>query len=932
MTLLSNRISARRDHRHGGHRKWWWQALSVLIGLGFGLAVIVGDGYRNPAHIVGDRGLSTDADGVFGTVATTRGDGPFPDVKRPSEDGWLERTFPYFEADKTVYRRAFEKIETLTRGRDVAAKTDAAEWRSTGPLNISGRIVDLAIDPRNTNRIYAAAATGGVFVSETAGTSWTPIFDAQPVLSIGDIALAPSNPDILYVGSGEPNGSINNYAGSGVFRSDDRGATWQSLGLERTTSIGRIIVHPQDPNTVFVAAIGSYFGPDADRGIYRSSDGGLSWDHVLSINDSTGVVDIAMRPGAPDVLYAGAWQRVRRVTGSALYGRGSGVYRSMDGGDTWEKLGPDRGLPDPDTLLDSNGRARMGRVGITVSPASPLTVYAFFSDGSGYLGIFRSDDGGESWQDADPTRAMERKANIGQSPHPLLFNFSWYFGQIRVHPLDPDNVFVLDVQVVHSTDGGNLWVHKKGSHVDHHALAFDPGDPNTIYDGNDGGVAVSHDGGSTWVELAPIPVTQLYRVTFDPNNPERIYAGAQDQGIVFTRSGFADDWRQIPNSGDGMTVAVDPTDPNSLFGIVAQGKLFRMDGLAGTPFPILISDPGTGIPESDPRNWNTPFAIDPLDPDVFYYGTNRLFRSLDRVRTGAPWTAISDDMSRGLGYEKIGTISTIALAPSNSDVIYTGTDDGNVWRSTDFGVSWTNISGGLPLRAVTDIEVSPIDPLHVYITFSGLLFKDAEPHVFRSKDGGSDWTDISTGLPDLPINTIVVDPMNPSTLFLGSDIGAFLSLDDGAHWAPFNPGLPLVTITDLVIEPLQRILIAGTFGRGTFVFPLGDLSEVTATESDPIVPVLLELKSVYPNPFSDRITFEVFISRPGVIGIEIYDAIGRRVRHFRVREVVPGANEILWDGHTDSGVSVSPGTYIARIVQTAGDKRSVRSRTITRVR
>jgi len=380
-----------------------------------------------------------------------------------------------------------------------------------------------------------------------------------------------------------------------------------------------------------------------------------------------------------------------------------------------------------------------------------------------------------------------------------------------------------------------------------------------------------------------------------------------------------------------MTVVVDPTDPNSLFAIIAQGKLFRIDGLAGTPFPVPISDPGTGISDSDPRNWNTTFVIDPLDPDVFYYGTNRLYRTLDRVRSGAPWIAISGDMSRGLGYAKIGTISVIALAPRNSDVIYTGTDDGNVWTSTDFGSSWTNISGGLPLRAVTDIEVSPLDPLQVYITFSGLLFKDAQPHVFSSKNGGADWTNISAGLPDLPVNTIAMDPMNPSTLFLGTDIGAFLSQDDGTNWAPFNPGLPLVTITDLVVEPLQRFLIAGTFGRGSFIFPLDDLSEVTATESSPDIPVSLDLKSAYPNPFTKRIAFEIFITRPGVIRGEIYDAIGRQVRQISARSVAPGTHHIVWDGQSDSGLPVSPGTYIARIIHTMGDAQNVVSRAISKI-
>jgi len=818
----------------------------------------------------------------------------FQENREPNENAWLQRTFPHFKSSPDVFARAYDELARL---KSNAKGRATGSWEFAGPGNIGGRIVDVAFDPRDSDILFAAAATGGVFRSPDRGQSWTPIFDDQPVLTIGDLALAPSNPDVIYVGTGEANGSVNNYAGTGIYKSIDAGDTWESIGLESTTSIGRILVHPENPDIVWAGAIGSYYLPDENRGVYKSIDGGATWNRTLSINDSTGVIDLVMRPDNPDVLFASSWQRVRRPTGSRLFGRASGIWRSTDGGESWELLDHTRGLPNPDDYIDAEGRSRIGRIGIDLSPSSPDTMYAFYSDGSGYLGFYSSFDGGDSWQDADPNRRMTQKANIGQSPHPVLFQFSWFFGQVRVHPTDPENVFVLDVQIIESSDTENIWVHTEGTHADHHAMAFDPANPDVILEGNDGGMALSEDGGDSWTKLADLPITQIYEISYDRNNPERLYAGTQDNHPIRTKSGFPSDWHDIIEGGDGMEVVADPSDQNTAWAMIQNGRLFRVDGLWAPPgFAQPFSGEAAGIPDADPKNWNTPFVIDPWDADIFYYGTNKVYRTLDRVSFNFPWVAISPDLTKNLGYEKIGTLTRIALAPSNPDVIYAGTDDGNVWVSPDFGTTWNDITGDLPFRAVTRIAVHPDDPSTVYVTFSGLFWRDSESHVFRSRDMGLSWENVSGSgagaLPDIPVNAMAIDPESPTHLFVGTDIGAFMSLDEGATWEPIQEGMPLVTVTDLEINNIDRLLIAGTFGRGSYTYPLDAL--VTDSEAEISLPSRLSISPAYPNPFTQSTVIPFQISETGPVSVTVFDVTGRRVDFANLGVLSAGQHKWKW--------------------------------------
>jgi photosystem II stability/assembly factor-like uncharacterized protein len=822
-------------------------------------------------------------------------------ARLPSETGWLQRTFPHFAADPLAYRDAMAQKVAL---KGAWKGQETGTWEFVGPGNIGGRITDLVVHPARPQTVYAAAATGGIFLSEDLGQNWAPIFDEQPFLSMGDLAIAPSNPDVIYAGTGEANGGHNNYAGGGLYRSDDAGANWTYRGLAETVSIGRVVVHPDDPDQVWVAGTGSYFAPNPERGVYKSSDGGATWDHTLFVNDSTGVVDLAMRPGDPNVLFATTWQRVRRVTGSFLYGRESAIYRSMDGGDSWEKLGPQRGLPDPDDYLDGTGRSRIGRIGLAISETFPQQMYAYYTSGSGYLGLYKSGDGGDTWQDAHPDRSILH--NLGSTD----FSFSWYFGQIRVHPTDPRTVFLMDASVFGSTDGGVSWDRTRGTHPDHHAMVFLPSNSTTILEGNDGGVSLSLNGGDTWAKLAALPITQFYEIAFDPVRPERLFGGTQDNGTVWTSTGAQGEW-EAALGGDGFYVLPIPNDPTAFYAESQVGNMVRV-GVGANPSLRPLTT-GSGIPSTERRNWATPLAMDPLDSQTLYYGTYRIWRTEDAVET--PWQPISPDLTNGTDVAKLGTVSNISISPLDGSVIWAGTDDGNVWVSWNDGTSWNDVTGDLPHRWVTRVLPAPDDLSTAFVTFSGLKWRDSESHVFRTRDLGATWQDISGGLPEAPVNAIAVDPQHGDHIFVGTDIGMFASVDDGVSWFPLDNGMPAVTIADLKADGPERRLIAGTHGRGIYTLDLDQLSGTTGNEPDPVIPVALAIEPAYPNPFqvSTRIRVEGTVR-----GAAVYDMLGRLVASATVLSVGRERAVVEWDGKVLGGSNAATGQYVIVITGTSG--------------
>lgn len=847
--------------------------------------------------------------GVLVWFALPEAPTPIPDESRvPNETAWLQRTYPHYNADPNAYQAALADRATLAQ----AAKTSTfGNWTFAGPTNIGGRISDIEFNPKQPAIVYAGAATGGVFKSTDTGESWVPIFDDQAVLTIGDIVIDPVHPETLYVGTGEANGGHNNFAGGGLYKSMNGGQTWTLLGLEATTSIGRIRVDPSNTNRIFVAAVGSYFAPNPERGLYRSEDGGQTWERIFYLNDTTGAIDLVMHPTDPNTLYVAMWQRLRQVTGTRLYGPSSGVYRSRDGGDTWTLLDSATGLPDANQSYRSDGGVGIGRIGLAVSVSHPNTLYAYYNDGANYIGLYRTDDGGDTWYDAD----TDGEVGLGSD------GFSWYFGQVRVHPNDPNEVYAMDVRFLHSTDGGGDWRMQTGTHVDHHALAFHPTRPAYLLNGNDGGLAISEDRGRTWRKVFNLPITQFYEINFDPSNPERLYGGTQDNGTLRTMTGAVDDWQHILG-GDGFYVNIDPTDPNTIYASSQWGQLGKASTGSVAFMPALEGIPSRNVQK---RNWSTPIILDLSNPQRLYYGTDRIHRSEDGADT---WTAISPPMPRQPTSQLLGTITTIAIAPSNPTVVYAGTDDGQVWRTTDDGLSWRNITGNLPNRWVTRVVVHPTDPATVYATFSGLRWRDPQPHVFRSRDFGLTWTDISSNLPDAPVNAFAVDPMQPSVLYLGSDIGAFVSVDDGASWELLGEGLPAVVVNDLKIQPNERMLIAGTHGRSMYKL---DISTVrTVPVETPEVTFVLEPN--YPNPFTDQTTLRFTIAEPVTVQLEVFDALGRRVCTLWDQFTESGTHSVSWDGRDDSGRSVGSGTYFGRLAVDGPNQRNVRTVSMALVR
>ncbi|MGE5437573.1 MAG: WD40/YVTN/BNR-like repeat-containing protein, partial [Syntrophothermus sp.] len=582
-------------------------------------------------------------------------------TKYPDEYSFIKRTYPYYNADNDVYLQALKQIEEMKSQK--LSKVNNAQWEFSGPVNIGGRVVDIEFNPFNAQIVYAGSATGGVFKSTDKGHNWFPIFDDQATLSIGNIELDPVNPDIIYVGTGEPNGGHNNFTGSGVFKSTDAGLTWFFLGLQNTHSIGRIVIDPVNTNNVFVAATGSYFGRDNDRGIYKSTDGGTTWNQSLFVTDSTAAIDIIMAPDNPQVLYAAMWERYRTPHLSHLNGTTSGIYKTTDGGTTWDKISAASGFP----------QSGVGRIGLSTSKQNSNIIYALVNNGTEYIGLYKTTNAGTNWFNVDNDNEIVDGCS----------NFSWYFGQVRVDPSNDNIIYALDVSFMRSTDAGNSWPIMYGYsgnqyqlHVDHHALAFAPDDPNYVISGNDGGMNISTNKGVTWSDPVQLPATQFYEIGLDYNNPQKFYGGTQDNSTIRTQTGALDDWEVI-YGGDGFYTIVDYSNPDIIYAESQFGDLGKSVN-GGASFSYAMN----GISFSEPTNWSTPVIMDFNNTNVLYYGTNKVYRTTNGA---ANWTAISPKLTISPDGARLGTITTIAVSPSNPSYIYCGTDDGQVWVTYNNG-------------------------------------------------------------------------------------------------------------------------------------------------------------------------------------------------------------------------------------------------------
>jgi photosystem II stability/assembly factor-like uncharacterized protein len=691
--------------------------------------------------------------------------------------------------------------------------------RAIGPAAMSGRISDIAVAAMPGERlgrvIYVASAAGGVWKSANGGKSWNAIFEDQPVASIGDVTVAPSNPAIVWVGSGESNNLRSSSWGNGIYKSTDGGETWTHVGLRTSQHVPRILVHPANPDIVYVAAMGPLWASGGERGLYKTTDAGRTWNRVLSINETTGITDAVFDPTNPDVIYAAAMQRERKAWSFVSGGPASGIYKTNDAGATWHKL--ERGLPAGDK----------GRIGLDVSLSQPRTVYAYVNAQEG--GVFRSDDGGESWT---------RQSNISSLP--------WFTGQVRVDPRNPDRVYHIGQALSVSTDGGKNWSRiANQTHADHHAMWINPTDPNHMAIGNDGGFYISYDMGRSWEFAENLPVSTFYSIGVDMRDPYRVYGGLQDNGSwgvpsrTRERTGIANaDWVNV-GGGDGFYTVIDPSDPLTMYSESQNGALQRVD----LPTDERKSIRPSGAPGEQLRwNWSSPLVISRYDNRKLYFGANYLFMSPDR---GDGWTKLGGDLTRQLdrdtlpimglraaggfgrhdGTAPYGNITSISESPVTRGLLWVGTDDGLVQVTRDDGRTWTRIDRfpGVPdLTYVSHVEASAAAEGTVYATFDGHRTNDFRPYVLKSTDFGRTWASITSNLPEGSLQVVREHPRNPDLLFAGSEFGLFASTNGGASWTPMRNNFPTVAVHDIVIHPRDNDLVVGTHGRGLYI--LDDLT------------------------------------------------------------------------------------------------------------
>jgi photosystem II stability/assembly factor-like uncharacterized protein len=802
----------------------------------------------------------------------------------PNDWFFAQRAYPHESIDPADLSRARDQAAELR----AAASDGAVAWDPVGPTNIGGRIADLAIHPLDPLTVYVGAAEGGVIKTTDAGVTWIPTFDNLESLSTGDLAIHPTNGDILYAGTGEPNGGGGSvtYGGVGVYKTTNGGATWTNVGLTDTRYIGRVVIDPVTPDRVFVAALGALFSTSPERGVFRSTDAGGSWEHVLSVSDSTGAVDLVIDPSNPDRVYAATWERIRRPHTRRYGGPTSAVYRSTDGGDSWSILGG--GLPSPSAVN--------GRIGLTLCQSDPDILYAIYADMTGFFaGVYKTTNGGDTW-----TRTNDSAlSNVYSS-------FGWWFGNIRVQPNNPDRVYVLGLNPYRSTNGGASWSQiGSNMHVDHHAMEFAALDPSLIYEGNDGGLYQSFDSGASWNELNGLPITQFYTVEVDFQLPQRRYGGTQDNGTNRTLTGASNDWSRILG-GDGFYVNVDPLDNRFVYAEWQWGNLNRSTN-GGSSF----SNATNGISGSDRQNWSTPVILDPSDPTTLYFGSHRVYRSTNRA---VSWDAISGDLtdgSGGSGGVVFGTLTTLAVAATDPEVIYAGTDDANVWVTQNGGGNWTRIDAGLPERWVTRVAVDPTSAAIAYVTLSGFRDDDPLAHVFRTTDFGSTWTAASGNLPEAPVNDLLIDPDAPATLYAATDVGVYVSTDEGGSWSALGIGLPNGVVTDLELHPPTRTLTAATYGRSMFTH---DLGIVTGTEVAETAPALApRLAPASPNPTPGETSLDYELPRQVRVTLTIYDVSGRLVRRLVDGPAPAGSHTARWDGRNAGGLRVGPGVYLAHL-------------------
>ena len=822
---------------------------------------------------------------------------------------------------------AQDKAAATAAAPTIESATTNLKMRAIGPAIMGGRIDDFAVTETDPQTIYVGAAAGGVWKSVDGGMTWKSVWDSEPNPSIGALAVAPSNPSIVYVGTGEANNRQSASWGDGVYKSSDAGQTWTHIGLDDTQAIGRIVVDPRNSDVVYVAAVGHLWGPNPERGLFKTTDGGKTWSKVLFINDDTGVTDVAIDPQSPTTLYAAAYERRRTAWGFDGGGPGSAIYKTTDSGATWNKL--TKGLPD-----DGN----TGRIGLSVYRRNPSIVYALVQNAKG--GVFRSEDSGATWTKMSAV-----------NPRPS------YFSQIRVDPNNDLRIWMGGVQLYYSEDGGKTFVTTRGRqvHSDFHGIWIDPKNSSFMLAGCDGGVYESRDAGRDWDHLNVMPLGQAYEVGYDNQQPYHVCAGYQDNAEWCgpSRTFFAGG---IPNSawfmvggGDGFYVKPDPSNPQIIYTESQDGNLSRRDLRTNEALNIRPVPP-----EGQPPyrfNWNSPLLVSTRDHNTIYYGGNFLFKSADRGNT---WTRLGDDLTTGVdrntlpilgqlpskktqslydGVEWYPTITTIDESPMNSSVLWVGTDDGNLQVSRDGGQNWKDVAErvpGVPKGTyVTRVVASKFNEGTAYVAFDGHRSNDFHVYLFKTTNYGQTWKSISAGLPESTgtVHVIREHPSDANMLFAGMEFGAYFSLDGGDHWNKLGMGLPTVPVDDIQIQPRENDLILATHGRSIYILddlaPLEQLNPQVLGDDLHVFPIRntiawriyqnrwFDAQQVFlgPNPPEGALIDFYLKEKPAKgqeVKITVLDSSGKTIREMNDKKAGAGINRVAWDLRYNPPVKPTP--------------------------
>jgi len=857
--------------------------------------------------------------------------------RRPNRLGW-KAGFSFLLGILTV-------LPGKAQAQVNAEAFQAMQARSIGPAGMSGRVAAVDVDPSDPTVMFVGASTGGLWRSVDGGIQWMPVFDDQPVLGIGSVAVSPVNPDLIWVGTGEGNPRNSVGVGAGVYRSLDGGDTWSLVGLEDSERIHRVIPHPRDPDVVFAGVMGPAWSDGEARGVYRSRDGGESWEQILYVDQGTGIADLVVDPSNPDKLLAAMWDFRRHPWSFRSGGPGSGLFITYDGGDSWRKLTPEDGLPE----------GELGRIGLAFAPSDPSVVYALVEAEKNAL--LRSEDGGASWHlvtDAE-----------GINPRPF------YYADIRVDPRNENRLYRLAGSIDVSEDGGRSFrtvVSSAIIHGDVHELWIDPQDPRFMIMGNDGGVGITYDRGETWRFVENLPLAQFYHISVDMAVPFNVYGGLQDNGSWYGPSRVWEDrgimnahWRRT-GGGDGFASFVDFSSPRFGYSMSQQGSLMRFDKETG-----IRRDIQPVHPDGEPLrfNWNAGLSIDPRDSTTIYLGSQFVHRSRDG---GLTWEIISPDLttndpqkqmqdkSGGLtldatGAENHTTILSIAPSPVEEGVIWVTTDDGNVQLTRNDGQDWQNLRPGI--RGVPEGTWAPhVEPSKhrggtAYVVFDGHRQGDWTPWILRTENYGQDWERLETEGIDGFVHVIEEDPLEPRLLFAGTEFGLYVSLDRGDHWMQWRHGIPAVPVRAIMVHPRDHDLVLGTHGRAAFI--LDDIRPLREMAGEPgIQEGLVHLFSpppAYETEIAERIGYRstghaMFFgeNRPhgallsfwlppsfsgSSVQVEIRDSAGEVIRELR-QEAGEGMNRFAWDLREDfpdseggffspQGPLVLPGEYTVRI-------------------